>query len=415
MYLYTMAEWLTRLQSIHPLQMDLKLERVKEVASRLGLLKPSCPVIIVAGTNGKGSTVAALSSIYRAAGLNVGTFTSPFLFSPNEQVCINGNEASDEAFCAAFNEIESARKNITLTKFEFFTLAALILFHQYTLQLWILEVGLGGRLDAVNILDADIAIITSIDLDHTDILGSTREQIAIEKAGVLRRNQLAVCGDPSPPSTLIHYARALNTSLFIQGKDFYSLTHGKNWEWVSASHRFSSLPFSPLHLQNLAAAIMAVQLLQNHLPISERAIHQGIKEVTLPARIQVIEDEITQIYDVAHNPAAIAHLANYLCTHPIAGKTIAVFSMLADKDITQSLKMMHGTIDRWYTAPLHTPRAASSQSLLSCFREAGVQKEITLCSSIPQAFQSAQESAVTGDRLIIFGSFHTVAQVLLER
>lgn len=406
----TVSDWLTFVSSVHPAEIELGLDRVKEIAARLNLLSPSCTAIIVGGTNGKGSCVAGLAAIYRAAGYRVGTFTSPIFLKHNEQVRIDGQEASDEDFCEAFEKIESHRNNISLTPFEYHTLAALIIFKQYPLDVLLLEVGLGGRLDAVNIIDADVAVVTSIDIDHVEWLGLTREEIAREKAGIFRQGKPAVCGDFSPPRSLSEYANQIDTKLFYQGKDFYYRENATHWSWMSQNIRYNDLPLTSLAIQNMATVLMAVELLQNQLPVTREAINQGLATVTLPGRIQVSEGPIRKIFDVAHNPAAVAFLAKQLQSMPCQGKTWAVFSMLADKDIFQSLLTIREVIDVWHIAPLPVKRGASQQVLAEALQKANIH-HATFFTSIKEAYQSAFSHAQTGDRLVIFGSFSTVSEV----
>ncbi len=278
MYLSTMGDWISWIESIHITKIDLGLDRVRAVGAKLGLLTPSCPVITVGGTNGKGSTVAALTSIYRAAGYHVGTFTSPFFFKLNEEVQIDGIEATDEDFCAAFAKIEAARGDISLTPFEFYTLAALVIFNSRPLDVLVLEIGLGGRLDAVNIVDADVAVVTSIGIDHVNYLGSTREQIAFEKAGIFRQGRSAVCGDFSPPHTLLEHAAAIGADLYCQGQDFSFGASQSDWEWHGSGVSYQRLPLNSLLTQNMSTVLMAVTLLQQRLPVSTDALMQGLRD-----------------------------------------------------------------------------------------------------------------------------------------
>ncbi|TAK72851.1 MAG: bifunctional tetrahydrofolate synthase/dihydrofolate synthase [Gammaproteobacteria bacterium] len=407
MYFSTLSEWLDWISSVHSSEWELGLDRVKQVAIRLDVLTPNCPVIIVGGTNGKGSTVAGLEAIYRAAGYRVGAFTSPILFKHNEQVRIDGREARDEEFCQAFEKIEAVRGEITLTPFEFCTLAALLIFKQYPLDVWILEVGLGGRLDAVNILDADVAVVTSISIDHVDWLGSTREAIGREKAGIFRAGKPAVCGDSDPPSSLVGGA-----PFFCQGKEFHYQEKGEQWSWISSEVRYDDLPLSSLMLQNMSTVLMTVTLLQSRLPVNRTAIEEGLSTVTLVGRVQIVPGSVMEIYDVSHNPASMAWLAKRLREMPCEGKTRAVFSMLADKDMAESIQMISGVIDQWYMAPLSVKRAAGRERLEKAFEEARVEK-VTVCSSIEEAYQMARKEAQPGDRVVVFGSFHTVSTISL--
>ncbi len=405
MHLSTLTDWLHRIKSIHVTEMDLGLDRVQQVADKLQLLSPTCAVIIVGGTNGKGSTVAGLDTIYRTANYRVGTFTSPVLFSHNEQAKINGTEASDADFCEAFEKIESARGKITLTPFEFHTLAALIIFQQAKLDVMILEVGLGGRLDATNIINANVTIVTSIDLDHMQLLGSTREAIAHEKAGIFRANTPAICGDPHPPHTLLNDARRLATHWFQQGKDFHYEKKESDWDWFTQTVHYSHLPFTSLALQNMSSVLMAITCLQTKLPVTLDEIKQGLKTIHLPGRIQIVPGKVTTIYDVAHNPAAITWLATKLKELPHRGKTYAVFSMLADKDIIASIEKIADVIDTWFIAPLHTDRGATLTTLQHAFQQTPVRGEIIFFDTIIDAYRAATAQAISGDCIAVFGSF----------
>lgn len=410
MHLSTVSEWFAWIAAIHPTEIELGLDRIKTVAHRLHVLTPSIPVIIIGGTNGKGSTVAGLAAIYRAAGYHVGAFTSPFLFRPNEQVRIDEQFASDAEFCHAFEQIEKVRGDITLTPFEFTTLAALCIFKTYALHVLILEVGLGGRLDAVNIFDADIAVITSIGIDHVDWLGSTREEIAREKAGIFRKNKPAIYGDSHPPETLIECATHIGTPVFYQDRDFHYQENKTDWSWSYQSTRYDGLPINSLLTQNMSIVLMIITLLQKQLPVARNAMDKGLLAVTLPGRIQIIHANVMEIYDVSHNPDAIAMLAKRLDDITCAGKTIAVFSMLADKDIATSIKTIRDKMDLWHAAPLTAKRAATQGTLAAAFYQAEI-NHVTFFATIQAAYQSAVNMAERGDRIIVFGSFHTVADV----
>ncbi len=410
MNLSTLSEWLTYIASIHTQVIDLGLARVKTVAQKLDLLSPPCPVVMVGGTNGKGSTVAGLEAIYRAADYRTGAFTSPFLFKHNEEVRIDGVDASDDLFCEAFSKIEEARGDISLTLFEFNTLAALFIFKKFPLDIWILEVGLGGRLDAVNILDADVAIVTSISIDHVEWLGDTREKIAIEKAGIFRKNHPAVCGDIDPPVSLIEYARQHQVPLFCQGKDFFYLETENTWSFHYGKKNDTHLPRNTLSTQNMASVLMAITLLQPRLPVSIEKVQQGLQNTKLIGRIQIIEGPIIHIYDVAHNAGSVALLAKRLKEMPCQGKTRAVFSMLADKDIQTCLQEMCNVIDIWYVAPLTVKRGASEKTLKEYFEKMKM-RNVYFYSSIQAAYEAAKNKAIENDRIIVFGSFHTVSEV----
>ena len=411
MQLPTLYEWLTKIGSVHQKEIDLGLDRVKMVAERLGVLHPECPVIIVGGTNGKGSTVAGLEAIYLAAGYQTGAFTSPIIFKHNEQVRVNGKEASDQQFCEAFAAIEKARGEMTLTPFEFHTLAALLIFNSQPLSVWILEVGLGGRLDAVNILDADVSVVTSVSLDHTDYLGPTREHIGFEKAGIFRTNHPAVCGDPEPPQSLLDYARSINASLYIQGQEFGYHEENNVWEWLGGGKSLKALPRNALDCQNMSCVLMVVNLLQSKLNVSIDDIKTGLQTVKLTGRIEIISGDVTEIRDVSHNQASVGLLAKKLHKLPCQGKTYAVFSMLADKDILSSVLEMKPLVDEWFVAPLQDKRAASIDLLQKIFEEAGITK-INYFDDIQKAYAIAKRKTVRNDRIVVFGSFRTIAEVV---
>ncbi len=404
-----LSTWLTKIGAIDPSTIQLGLDRVKKVAECLGI-HPGCPVIIVGGTNGKGSTVATLAAIYQAAGYQTGTFTSPILFKHNEEVRVNGECASDEEFCAAFAKIDSARKEILLTPFEFHTLAAFLILQTYALDVWIIEVGLGGRLDAVNILDADVAITTSIGIDHTEWLGPTREEIGYEKSGIYRRAKPAVCGDQKPPLSLIAYADKIAAPLFVQQADFIFQETEKEWTWSYGNVSYEHLPRNTLLTQNLSTALMTVTLLQPSLPVAEEAIKNGLRGLALPGRIEVIQKNCTEIFDVSHNPAAVTVLAKYLTKTRSTGNTYAVFSMLADKDISGSLEVARDCVDGWYAATLAVKRGASREQLESAFEAANITR-VNFFGTMADAYQAVCKIVRPEDRIVVFGSFHTVAEV----
>lgn len=410
MHLSTLLEWLHWIEKVHSSSIDLGLERVSAVARRLDVLSPPCTTIIVGGTNGKGSTVFGLESIYRAANYKTGSFTSPYLFQYNEQIRINGQIVDDQEICAAFAKVEAVRKEIPLTPFEFCTLASLYLFRTHTLDVLILEVGLGGRLDAVNIIDADIAIVTSIGIDHTAWLGHSREQIGFEKAGIFRPRRPAICGDFDPPSTIIEAATDLGALLYYHGRDFDYEEAPSSWSWSSQTTQYENLPTNSLATQNMSTVLMAVTLLQHRLPVTRSTIEAGLTNVKLPGRIQIINGPITKIFDVSHNPAAITFLQNKLGSISSVGKTHAVFSMLADKDIVSSILAIRNTIEVWHVAPLQTKRAATEAVLKESFCNAKI-NNVFFYSSIGAAYDNVLKMAKTGDRVIVFGSFHTVAEV----
>jgi dihydrofolate synthase/folylpolyglutamate synthase len=391
-------------------EIDLSLDRVKLIAQRLGVLTPTCTVIMVAGTNGKGSTVTTLETIYHLAGYNTATFTSPFLFKPNEQVRINQKMVTDQALCEAFTQVENERGDVSLTSFEFFTLAAFVIFKSQEIDVMIVEIGLGGRLDAVNILHADLAIVTSIDIDHTAWLGPTREHIGFEKAGIFKPNQMAVCGDRNPPQRLLARAKELAISLDIQGQTFGYQEQHQTWSWWSRVKNYERLPVNQLNIENMSTVLMAVSLLQNRLSVSENIIVKGLQTVQIPARVQIIAGDIIKIYDVSHNPHAIAYLQKRLISYKQNNQVHAVFSMLADKDIVASINTIKESIDDWYVAALSSKRAATLSLLDSAFKQANV-SHVNYLPTIQIAYQQAIENAQQGDVVVVFGSFHTVAEV----
>lgn len=414
MGLYTSSVWLERLMAETGSGIHLGLARIQEVAKRLGVLHPPCPVITVAGTNGKGSTVAALDAIYRASGYRAGTFTSPFLYSIHEEITLNGHPVSEAVLCDAFERVASARQEVYLSYFEFITLAALLILYEADLDVMILEVGLGGRLDAVNVMDADLAIITSIAIDHVAYLGPTRETIGAEKAGIMRQGVPVVCGDSAPPQSLLDHAASLNAPLYVQGRDFGYACKASHWDWWSTKQTWRDLPPTKLTTQNMSSVLMGITLMHDRLPVSFYGLQRGLSEVQLPGRLQTCNGVITEIFDVAHNPAAVALLREHLSTLTCTGKTYAVFSMLADKDIVGALTHMTDVMDDWWIAPISDARAASTETLLQAFSEAGIAAP-HVAPSLTVAYAQARAHAEPGDRLVIFGSFHTVATVWPQR
>ncbi len=411
MKLSTLSDWLNWIGSVHATDIDLGLDRIGVVAERLGVLKPAIPVITVGGTNGKGSVVAGLESIYRAAGYRVGAFTSPYLLVHNEEVRLDGTQADDASFLEVFEKIESARADVSLTPFEYHTLAALLIFKNADLDVMILEVGLGGRLDAVNVIDADVSIVTSIGIDHVAWLGDTREKIAIEKAGIFRAGKPAICGDDHPPASLLEVATTLGVEFYQQGQTFQFVESDDHWSWRSQKVEYVQLPCNHLLTQNMATVLMAVTCLQKRLPVAEEALRRGLQQVSLLGRLQVLPGRVTEILDVSHNPAAALVLANRLRQMPCSGKTLAVFSMLDDKDIEATIAVMQPVISDWYIAPLEGKRAASLEKLKKIFRIADI-PFVQDFDSITSAYLAAAKQAADGDRVVIFGSFYVVADIM---
>lgn len=416
----SLADWLAYLEGLHPKGqsgIELGLERVVRVKAQLGQ-NQHCPVMVVGGTNGKGSTCAFLESILTFSGYRVGCYTSPHLFSYNERVRLNRQATEDRALCAAFAEVEAARQqcdNLALTYFEFGTLAAWQLFAEAGVDVAILEVGLGGRLDAVNAYDADVAIVTTIDLDHTDWLGNSRESIAFEKAGIFRAGKPAFCADPAPPQSLLEYARTIGAELHCWGKDFGYEHSGRSSEWCCWSgnqRRILPVPGMPGEVQyrNAAVAVAAVQAL--NLPIADEAIVTAVRQTQITGRFQIVRQEPLVIVDIAHNPQAVSVLAENLEGMPCAGRTQAIVGMLADKDAEAALKLLAGKIDVWHLVALQGWRGAPAERLADIIAAQRLGGEVFLHSSPQVAMQAVQGSAVESDRILAFGSFHTVAGVM---
>ncbi len=402
------------------------LERITRVKEALQL-NFQAVVFTVGGTNGKGSTCALLESVLLAASYKVGCHTSPHLLSFNERARVNGENVSDALLLEHFRAVELARVSLpsppTLTYFEFTTLAIMHLFATADLDAVILEVGLGGRLDAVNMIDTDCAIVTSIDLDHMEYLGDTREKIAFEKAGIFRSDKPAICADPVPPQSLIDHAASIGADLWLLGKDYNFQGDKQQWGWAGRGKRFSGLGYPALRganqLLNASAVIAALIAVRDRLPVGAQEIRNGMAWVELPGRFQVLPGQPTIILDVAHNPHASAALAQNLENMAYHPYTIAVFGAMADKDIDGVLKPMMDKIDFWYFCDLPTARAASAESLASRLRSLGFKEGadsgIEVFSSPALAYESALKKAGEGDRISVFGSFYTVAGVLAYR
>ena len=400
----------------------MSLDRVRAVAAQLDL-RFACPVIVVGGTNGKGSTCAMLDAILRAGGYRVGLYTSPHLVRFNERVQIDGVAADDAAIVAQLAAVEGVRGATSLTYFEFTTLAILRLLAQAKLDAAVLEIGLGGRLDAVNIVDADVSIVTSIDLDHMDYLGPTREHIGFEKAHIYRAGRPAICSDPQPPQSLIDVATTLGADLWCFGRDFNyaGLDYGKGlqqWSYGGRKQRRASLPYPALRganqLLNAAGALAALETLSERLPLSQQAVRTGLLTVEIPGRFQVLPGKPAVILDVAHNPHAAAVLAQNLDSQGFFPETHAVFGMLADKDIAGVIARVKDRIDHWHVGPTPGARGTSSAQAAQRLRAAGV-SAVSEHASIAQAYRAALERAQPDARIVVFGSFTTVAAVIESR
>lgn len=403
----TLEEWLSWLEQQHPKAIDLGLERAGQVADRLGLRTLGCPVITVGGTNGKGSTVATLVSICRAAGLRVGSYTSPHLLRFNERICIDGSPVDDAVLVAAFEKIRAAQGKVSLTYFEFTTLAAFLIFREAGLAVAVLEVGLGGRLDAVNLVDADVAVVTSIGIDHTEYLGDTRELIAIEKAGIFRAGRAAVCGDPDSPVTLLEAAAAIGARLLCRGQEFdFRPEEDGGWAWHDAHRVLTGLPRPRLALANAATALAA--LFAAPVTVPEAAIREGLLNAGLVGRMQVAGVAPLILLDVAHNPHGAAFLMEQLPPGEPGQRTFAVLGMLADKDVEGVVQACLGRFDAWFVTGLQVPRGAAKDRLASALRRQGCHVA-DAHDTVARALAAARQQARPGDRIVVFGSFYTVA------
>ena len=410
-----LTDWLGYIESIHPSTIDLTLERIKIVIERLNL-DISFPILTVGGTNGKGSTCSILESIYREAGYKVACYTSPHFLNFNERIKIQTLAVSDEVICEAFSRIESAREGVTLTYFEYGTIAAMIIFSEAHVDVAILEVGLGGRLDAVNVFDADCAIVTTVDLDHMDYLGHTREAIGFEKAGIYRTEKTSICGDFDPPQSLIKHAELIHADLKIIGKDFGYEAHHDSFDFLIDSTFVMNLPLPKLQgdfqLANATNALMAVKAMEDKLPLTEISIQKGITLTLLPGRFQEVKKMPSLILDVAHNPQAARSLSHNLKTHVVPGKTIAVFSILKDKDIFGVINVLNLDIDDWFIAEIQNERAASIETISNTIQKINPSAHIETFKNIQEAYQFASKEVRRNDRIIVFGSFFTVADIM---
>ncbi|NRA55437.1 MAG: bifunctional tetrahydrofolate synthase/dihydrofolate synthase [Gammaproteobacteria bacterium] len=402
----SLNDWLCYLESIHPSEIELGLTRVKKVAEQLGLLAPRGKIVLVAGTNGKGSTCAFLERMILATGATTGVFSSPHIIRYNERVRINGLELADNYHVDALRYVNHGRDDTELTYFEFNTLAALKLMSDHDVDYLILEVGLGGRLDSTNIVDADVAVITSIALDHQAWLGDTVEQVGFEKAGIFRENQLVICGEPTPPNSLKNHAQQLNCQIAYKGQDFNFSVENDSWTWHSTSKIKSSLPNTKLPMTNAATAIAVLEALD--LSLNEQAMRQVIANTGLPGRLQSIASSPEIVLDVAHNPQAGGYLANWL-KHQNFTKVHCVCAMLGDKDSKSTLSVVAPQIDHWYFADLDCARGAKAEQLANHV----VADTVAGCySRVSDALVEAKQQANSDDLILVFGSFFTVAEIL---
>jgi dihydrofolate synthase/folylpolyglutamate synthase len=419
--LNTLDQWLAYCERLHPSAIDLGLERVRSVAQRMDL-RFGCPVITVAGTNGKGSTCAMLESILRQAGYHTGVYTSPHLLRFEERLRLDGEPVDASELEAAFEVVERARAQkyaeVSLTYFEFTTLAIFEVMCQHQLDAVILEVGLGGRLDAVNIIEPDCAIITSIDLDHTALLGPDRETIGYEKAGIMRTGKPVVVSDPLPPQSVLDRALEVGADLWRVGVDFNVSGDKQQWGWAGRGRRYSGLAYPALRganqLVNAAGVLAALSALRELLPVTAQALRAGLLTAELPGRFQIVPGQPTLVLDVAHNPHAVAALTANLDAMGYFPSTHAVFGAMADKDLATMLARIGPLVDHWYFTDLPTERALSAAQLLTLWQHQNIRPSAhARCFDDPQsALLAALASADPADRIVVFGSFYTVGGVL---
>lgn len=458
----SLSQWLAYLETLHPSAIDMGLARISEVAKRLQLTLP-CVRITVGGTNGKGSTCAMLEAIYLAAGYKVGTYSSPHLVTYNERIRLNGANADDAHIVEQFVRIDAARGDITLSYFEFSTLAAMLLFEARQVDVAILEVGLGGRLDAVNMLDADCAIITSVDLDHQEYLGNDREQVGWEKAHIFRQGRPAICADPVPPKRLIDYAGSIGAELWLFGRDFNYSGDQLQWSYGGREQRRNSLAYPSLRganqLLNASAALAAIEALRSSLAVPQQAVRVGLSQVELPGRLQILPGMPSIVLDVAHNPHAAGALGQGLDAMPAVPATHAVVGMYADKDVEGVVRHLATRVTHWHCATLDGPRGLSAEKLANTVHkvleeyaaaasaadpgpadiilpggqpvpatptstpsvkaapkvvQAPKKVEVSCWPDPVTAFQEARKAVTDNDRIVVFGSFSTVGPILTE-
>jgi dihydrofolate synthase/folylpolyglutamate synthase len=413
-----LGQWLAYLERLHPAAIDMGLERCREVAQRLGLGRLAERVVTVTGTNGKGSTCAFIAALMQDREMKVGVYASPHLLRYNERVLIDGRQATDAQLCEAFSAVEAARGETTLTYFEMGTLAAFWLFQRAELDAVVLEVGLGGRLDAVNLVDADVAVVTSIGLDHAEYLGDTRESVAFEKAGILRTGKPALCGDIDPPQPLLEQVAALDCPFYQRGRDYDFSVQDDHWSWRGVDVEgypveLLSLPLPTLPVANAALALQAYVALD--LPRDAARIGWALAHTRVAGRLdrhRVSFDgkQLDILLDVGHNPHAAQFLADHLAQRPVTGRRLAVFGLLADKDLAGVIQPLAAGISQWAVAPLKTPRSRPASELNAALLNLGA--VATSHASLADALEAQCEAAGEGDEILVFGSFHCVAQAL---
>jgi len=413
-----LAAWLRHIERLHPQTIALGLDRVRAVLERLAI-PAFCPIVTVGGTNGKGSTAAMLEAILGVAGYRTGCYTSPHLLRYNERVRIAGREADDAVLAEAFERVEAVRGETPLTYFEFGTLAAWAAFARAGLDVVVLEVGLGGRLDAVNAFEPDAAVLTSVGLDHQDYLGGTRERIGWEKAHIFRAGKPAIVGDPDPPQTVLDHARGIGANLAVIGREFGYSAEANQWRYFGPGGARGGLAYPALRgaiqLSNAACAIAAIDSLRGRLPVSAQDIRVGLGLVELPGRFQVLPGRPTIVLDVAHNPQAAGVLAENLAAMGPHRRTLAVVGMLRDKDLAGVCAKLRRRVDRWYAATLDNPRGATAGELARAIAAANAGGEVREYPTPDAALAAAREDAGGDDRIVVFGSFFTVANVMAAR
>jgi dihydrofolate synthase / folylpolyglutamate synthase len=415
----TLQDWLAHCEKLHPKTIQLGLERVQVVAARMGL-RFGCPVITVAGTNGKGSTCAMLEAIALQAGWRTGVYTSPHLVHFEERCRIHGDIVTAAALLPHFEQVEAARQDVALTYFEFTTLAIMSLMAASALDVAILEVGLGGRLDAVNVVDADCAVITSIALDHMDYLGNDRESIGREKAGILRTGKPAIVSDPVPPQSVLDRAMEIGADLWTLGRDFNFSGDKQQWAWAGRGRRYAGLAYPALRganqLINASGVLAAFEALRTRLPVTAQAVRNGLAMVELPGRFQIVPGQPALVLDVAHNPHSVAALAANLDAMGFYPTTHGVFGAMGDKDLTAMFNNMGPLIDRWYFTDLPTARADTAAALQAKWQAQETRRDVSATTHADpmQALRSAVAAADPADRIVVFGSFYTVGGVLKD-
>ena len=412
----TLAEWLAWQETLHPQAIDLGLGRVKSVLERMDLEAKAPFTITVGGTNGKGSCVAMLDSIFRASGYRVGTYTSPHILKYNERICIDGHPVGDERIIQSFDRIDRLRGDNSLSFFEFGTLTALDIFNDEPLDVRILEVGLGGRLDAVNAITADVALVASIDIDHREWLGDTREKIGAEKAGIFRSGQVAVLGDPDVPCSVVAIAEQQGAKLSVLGKDFGYEHGGLSWTWFHGGRVLKDLPVPSIpgahQFMNASAVLEVLNGSFAKRPVDEKAIRSGLSNVKLSGRFQFFPGTVPVLLDVAHNPQAVRMLKAYLLERFSESRIHAVFSVMRDKDIAEIIYEIKDQVDDWYLAPLKMTRAAQPEDLAKMMRKGGVGQVYSGFNNVMEAVDAAKNSARSGDLVLVFGSFFLVSEFL---